>query len=317
MAKRDPGFRDSVLSLDGFRCVLCGFNGEDENDRWLLEADHVIGRGAGGNPAMDDPDNGMTLCRVCHAKKTAEIISIRKWDRNDEENGLLVFRKDNPSGAYKKEEEDNLWFYRKNNKKLLEDSIGALSMMAESEARRARILYFVWKNFDLADAKSPEQLVAGIGLDPNRSRDEARLYEKLAELGLEWPDGVNYAKASLILKAAKRDGVAAGHSRDEYKEILISASDSSYSDLEKTLMMDHDKKAKQDKSERKNLYLVSSRENFFENCKFVFGDEGNIALSGEFIVLRVDKVLPPLRRWKNTMYITRGEVEEVVDVPVC
>ena len=309
MAKRDPDFREDVLELDGYRCVLCGFDGQEEEYREFLHADHVSPRASGGDPTKDDRKNGMTLCSRCHQMKTDEIIQIKDnaWDRNDEENGLTVYQ----NGILR--EKKSLWFYRRRDKEFLERSLGALSEMASSEAHRAEILAFVWANYDLSDdAKSPEALVAGLGLDPNKSRDEAIAYARLESLGLEWHDGVNYAKIELILESLEGKYSLTAEEHIVYDEILFSAISSSFTDLRKDLIRDGLLEPNGNGPAKEKLFVTCSKADFFKYCKFVFAKEGDIAIEGSQVLLRVDKLYSPLRKHAGKVFAMNGLIEEEV-----
>lgn len=56
------GMRLSILTRDGFRCVLCGATAQTN----ILEVDHIIARVNGGG---DTPDNLRTLCHDCNVGK--------------------------------------------------------------------------------------------------------------------------------------------------------------------------------------------------------------------------------------------------------
>jgi len=138
----------------------------------------------GGDPTKDDRDNGMTLCTTCHRLKHAGTYKIDHWNRDDKANGLTVLKEIAPLDGFRRFEnmdKDDLWFYRRQDKALLEDSIAALTIMAASDAQKARLLSFVWENYDLSDADSPQQLVSSIGLEPNQARKDAAAFKKIGE----------------------------------------------------------------------------------------------------------------------------------------
>lgn len=59
-------WRTQVLKRDAHQCQACGHQGY-RGDRYM-EADHIHNIQCGGDPY--DPDNGQTLCKPCHQKKT-------------------------------------------------------------------------------------------------------------------------------------------------------------------------------------------------------------------------------------------------------
>ncbi len=309
MAKRDPDFRDDVLGLDGYHCVICGFNGEDEEYTEFLHADHVDPRGSGGDPTKDDRKNGMVLCSKCHRLKTDEVIQIEYWDRDDKENGLIVYENGHERQRH------TLWFYIKHDKELLQQSLGVLAAMASSEAHRAEVLAFVWENYDLSDdAMSPQQLVAGLGLDPNLAEKEARSYAQLKSLGLEWPDGANLSKIKLILVALEGKTTLTDEETDQYTEILLRAISSSFTDLKKGLVQDGLIEPNGNGSNKDKFYIVCNKKEFFKHCKIKAAKEGDIALDDDQIVLRVDKFYSPMRKRSGRVFVMNGLIEEEVKV---
>jgi len=306
MAKRDPNFRKDVLQLDGYHCVLCGFNGEDEEYVEFLQADHVEPRGSGGDPTKDDRKNGMTLCARCHSLKTDEIIQIKHWDREDKENGLTVFERG------KMRDEKSLWFYRSQDVERLENSIGALSEMGASDAHRAQVLAFVWENYDLKGAKSPESLVSGLGLDPNLSKEYAMAYARLDSLGLEWPDGVNYPKVELIVEALSGKYTLTEEEIDKYTEILLHARSASFTDLKKDFILEGLIEPNGNGVSKENLYVTCNKADFFKDCEFRLAKEGDIPIDDNQILLRIDKVYSPIRKRAGRVFVTNGLIEEEV-----
>ncbi len=57
--KRLTGLQYSILERDGFACQLCGI------DKYF-HVHHIDGNGTGSPKPNDDPDNLITLCRMCH-----------------------------------------------------------------------------------------------------------------------------------------------------------------------------------------------------------------------------------------------------------
>lgn len=61
--KRDPAFRDNVLTAYEYRCAVCGFDVRIGNQTLGLEAAHVKWHQAGG---PDTVNNGLALCTLHH-----------------------------------------------------------------------------------------------------------------------------------------------------------------------------------------------------------------------------------------------------------
>ncbi len=61
--KRDPQFRDRILSAYGYRCAVCGYDVRLQNQPVGLEAAHIKWHQAGG---PDREENGLALCSLHH-----------------------------------------------------------------------------------------------------------------------------------------------------------------------------------------------------------------------------------------------------------
>jgi len=62
-SKRDPQFRQKVLTAYEYRCAVCGFDMRLQNQTIGLEAAHIKWHQAGG---PDTEDNGLALCVMHH-----------------------------------------------------------------------------------------------------------------------------------------------------------------------------------------------------------------------------------------------------------
>lgn len=62
-ARRDPAFRDTILTIYERRCAMCGFDARLGDVSMGLEAAHVRWHSAGG---PDTADNGLCLCTLHH-----------------------------------------------------------------------------------------------------------------------------------------------------------------------------------------------------------------------------------------------------------
>jgi hypothetical protein len=68
-------WRKCVLERDRYRCVNCG---ETNN----LHAHHIV-EWSKSKKRRYDTDNGVTLCRSCHAKEHTDLPFTRKWLSKD------------------------------------------------------------------------------------------------------------------------------------------------------------------------------------------------------------------------------------------
>ena len=66
---RDQGFRKAVVRIYEHRCAFCGVRMLTLDGHTAVEAAHIIPWSLGSEKmayAVDDPHNGMALCRLCH-----------------------------------------------------------------------------------------------------------------------------------------------------------------------------------------------------------------------------------------------------------
>lgn len=71
--KRDPKFRNLVLTAWRKQCAMCGYDGEIGNTSVGLEAAHVKWFSQGG---PDSVDNGLALCELHHALFDLGVLGI-------------------------------------------------------------------------------------------------------------------------------------------------------------------------------------------------------------------------------------------------
>ena len=66
---RDQGFRKAVVRIYNHRCAFCGVRMLTSDGHTAVEAAHIIPWSLGDRSMLstvDDPHNGMALCRLCH-----------------------------------------------------------------------------------------------------------------------------------------------------------------------------------------------------------------------------------------------------------
>jgi len=234
---RSEAIRQEVLNRDGRRCQICG---KDEN----LHVHHVLPTGMGGSVERDVAENMITLCAECHGMVHAGMLHIEQWiplpDKSlpidargtsdgDILKGLVPQRAELcvTDGESRPLSNDKLWFYQRQEAEALESEIEMVRQVQLVESKHAAIMAHIWRTYDLiSDAKTPEQFVAGLGLDSNKARDEARAAQWIEDNGLTWPSETNMRKVLLIAKCVV----------DDRQEWLDGAVDASYSDLRKELV---------------------------------------------------------------------------------
>lgn len=76
--KRDPKFRNAVLTAWRKQCAMCGFDGELSNSSVGLEAAHVKWFSQGG---PDELSNGIALCELHHALFDLGVLGVSQTHR--------------------------------------------------------------------------------------------------------------------------------------------------------------------------------------------------------------------------------------------
>lgn len=72
-AKRDPDFRNKILTVYHYQCAICGFDMRLGNNPVCLEAAHIKWHQAGG-PAIEQ--NGIALCSMHHKMFDRGVFSL-------------------------------------------------------------------------------------------------------------------------------------------------------------------------------------------------------------------------------------------------
>lgn len=74
-AVRDQGFRKAIVPLYAHRCAMCGIRMLTPEGHTIVEAAHIIPWCESHN---DKPQNGMSLCRLCHWSFDEGLMSVGK-----------------------------------------------------------------------------------------------------------------------------------------------------------------------------------------------------------------------------------------------
>ena len=190
----------------------------------------------------------------------------------------------------------------------MREEIGLLTNLSLTAGARAMMLYHVFKYCSLLKTgQTPEEYVAGLGLDSVKAREEADLAGWVVKNShhLTWPDGVNASKVALIRSAAEwveKEGLPAS----DWQWWLDQARDASYSTLEADLVKDGWLPRG---TTRKDLYARF-------RCDGVvwYDDLGDIPRDNEHYLVKVGKVFPPLRRARGKLFAKDGLIEKEIEV---
>jgi len=270
---RSEEVQQEVLRLDDHRCQITGARGSEVP----LNVHHRHPLGTGGSKALDTVENGITTSQSIHLDGvhpgvSVPTVRIVHWDRADKENGLVVERREGIADEWAEWPKSELWFYKRQDAEMLEKEIEMVRQVQLIESKHAAIMAHIWENYSLlSDAVSPEQFVAGLGLDSNQAKGEAKAAKWIEDNGLTWPDGVNVRKVLLIASAMPETGLYIAdkvmehsHGLEGMQSWLDQAVDMSYSDLRKALI------EKGLKTATMKWYVVLYRRGFLSKAHSLF-----------------------------------------------
>jgi len=247
---RSQAVREEALRLDGYRCQICGYNGQDEQFRPWVAPHHGVAEGGrklgmGGSDEQDNLENVITLCTglgagglppnrkdflgpnegSCHTMVEAGKWIIARWQRPyPSAPDMRAFI----SGQYplevldverRKIPHEHLWFYRRKEAEEGEQILSELSrftMLDKTIAERVHRLGEVVKSAD-PDARSLRECLASRGLLASQLLSASSLYAKSLETHVVWPDGMSVSDYRGLLNDS-------GHgSAREYFYVVIPA----------------------------------------------------------------------------------------------
>ena len=70
---RDQGFQRAVVTAYSHRCALCGISIQTQSNYTAVDAAHIIDWSVSH---IDNPRNGMALCKLCHWTFDAGLMSV-------------------------------------------------------------------------------------------------------------------------------------------------------------------------------------------------------------------------------------------------
>ena len=251
---RSQAVREEALRLDGYRCQICGYDGNGEQFRPWVVPHHGVAEGGrklgmGGSDEQDNVENVITLCTglgamglppnrkdflgpnegSCHTMVEAGKWIIAKWKRDIESAEFKIGDETSftlKSGGLevldierRKIPHDKLWFYRRKEAEEGEQILSELSrftLLDKTIAESVHRLGQVVKSAD-PDARSLRECLASRGLLASQLLSAARLYAKSLETHVAWPDGMSVSDYRGLLNDS-------GHgSQREYFYVMIPA----------------------------------------------------------------------------------------------
>jgi len=197
------------MRLDGYRCVICSFDGRDIHERLgVLSTHHDEKLGMGGSRELDTVENSVTLCwgaGSCHQHIENLALEIVEWDRAA---GILTVI-DHQGVRWKKKgriPNERLWFYRRKLAEELEPVEARIQGLHMIDGEVAGDLWRLWKD-DAYKVLDPDmvsfrQYAASRGWNARRASRMAHLYDTAEQLRIPWPPGVSATDFRRQLKDA-------------------------------------------------------------------------------------------------------------------
>lgn len=206
---RSEVVRQEAMRLDGYRCVICSFDGRDIHERLgVLSTHHDEKLGMGGSRELDTVENSVTLCwgvDSCHQHIENLALEIVEWNRAA---GVLTVI-DHQGVRWKKKgriPSGRLWFYRRKLAEELEPVEARIQGLHMIDGDVAGDLWRLWKD-DAYKVLDPDmvsfaQYAASRGWNARRASRMANLYDTAEQLRIPWPSGTSATDFQRQLKDA-------------------------------------------------------------------------------------------------------------------
>ena len=241
--------REEALARDGFRCQITGFGGSEWEGKGMLEVDHWLNLGAGGSEERDDVKNCITLQTEIHRTHkhgaTIPMIRIIHWDPEDLIGGLVVERRslaDGTIGEWEPYPKFELWFFRRQIVDHVKENMGNMHQIQTLTGFHAMTLFefrLVWQDID-PTAASFDQLVSGMGWDPQAAHDLADKHLWLLDHKCAWPEGLTNSQLTEIIgrnaPITLFDNPGEEHPTETMQAMLSAAAEKSFTDLKNALI---------------------------------------------------------------------------------
>lgn len=194
--------KQKVRIRDDHKCLFCKKAVETN------EVHEIMGKGASGPKAALVPYNQVTVCRYHHNLLQQYKWTIYRFDPLDKENGLIVIGQDGSPIP-----KDELWFYNRPDKDLVEEADGRFHAMEEAiKANKHNMAKFaensVWmKEHDGANILglgTHKSMIAQIGANTALDHKYRSIYERATARGV-WNriQQIDPDRAYKILKGAR------------------------------------------------------------------------------------------------------------------
>jgi len=232
---RSEQVRQQALERDGRRCQITGAGGPEWQG--VVDVAHWKSLGFGGSDELDDLKNVITLSSVIHRTYlhpgvSVPTVRIVHWDPSDLANGLQVEGREGAEDEWRPYPKMELWYYRRQLVDHVKENLGNMRSIQTLTGYHAMTIFelrLVWQDID-PTAASFDQLVSGMGWDPQAAHDLADKHLWLLDHKCAWPEGLTLNQLTEIID---RDAPMTlfDDETETMQAFLIAAAEKSFSDL--------------------------------------------------------------------------------------
>ena len=232
---RSEQVRQQALERDGRRCQITGAGGPEWQG--VVDVAHWKSLGFGGSDELDDLKNVITLSSVIHRTYlhpgvSVPTVRIVHWDPSDLANGLQVEGREGAEDEWRPYPKMELWYYRRQLVDHVKENLGNMHSIQTLTGYHAMTIFelrLVWQDID-PTAASFDQLVSGMGWDPQAAHDLADKHLWLLDHKCAWPEGLTLNQLTEIID---RDAPMTlfDDETETMQAFLIAAAEKSFSDL--------------------------------------------------------------------------------------
>jgi len=242
---RSEAVRQAALERDGRRCQITGAGGTEWQG--VVDVAHWKALGFGGSDELDKLENVITASSIIHRTYihpgvSVPTLRITHWDPADPIDGLIVERRENADDEWSPVPKMEVWFYRKQFVEHVKENLGNMHSIQTLTGYHAMTMFelrMVWEDID-PTAAGFDQLVSGMGWDPNEAHDIADKHEWMMEHKSQWPEGLTNSQVTEIIgrnaPITLFDEPGEEHPTETMQAMLSTAAEKSFTDLKNALI---------------------------------------------------------------------------------
>ena len=232
---RSDAVRQQALERDGRRCQITGVGGPEWQG--VVDVAHWKALGHGGSDELDVLENVLTLSSVIHRTYlhpgvSVPTVRIVHWDPSDLANGLQVEGREGAEDEWRPYPKMELWYYRRQLVDHVKENLGNMRSIQTLTGYHAMTIFelrLVWQDID-PTAASFDQLVSGMGWDPQAAHDLADKHLWLLDHKCAWPEGLTLNQLTEIIDR-EAPMTLFDEETESMQAFLIAAAEKSFSDL--------------------------------------------------------------------------------------